>query len=87
MDEKWIIDKLDGGNWITWKLQLRHLLLAKHLLKYVGGSVNVVLPQNATGEQRAKHQIESQKAFSIIVMSVSTSQLYLITSYEEPKEV
>jgi len=28
----------------------------------------------------------SQKAFSVIVMSVSTSQLYLITFCEEPKK-
>ena len=45
-----------------------------------------MLAEGATAEQRAKHQSESQKAFSIITMSVNTSQLYLITSCEEPKE-
>ena len=48
--------------------------------------MSMVLVKGATAEQRAKHQSESQKAFSIIAMSVSTSQLYLITSCEEPKE-
>ena len=38
MEEKWSVDKLDGGNWITWKFQMRHLLLAKGLWKYVDGS-------------------------------------------------
>ena len=84
MEDKWTIDKLDGSNWITWKFQLKHLLLAKDLWKYVDGSA--MLAEGATAEQRAKHRSESQKAFSVIAMSVSTSQLYLITSYEEPKE-
>ena len=84
MEDKWTIDKLDGSNWITWKFQLKHLLLAKGLWKYVDGSA--VLADDATAEQRAKHRSESQKAFSVIAMSVSTSQLYLITSCEEPKE-
>ena len=69
MEDKWTIDKLDGSqNWITWKFQLKHLLLAKGLWKYVDGSA--VLAEGATAEQRAKHQSESQKAFSVIAMSV-----------------
>ena len=85
MEDKWTIDKLDGANWITWKFQLKHLLLAKGLWKYVDGSA--VLPHDPTAEQQAKYRSESQRAFSVIAMLVSTSQLYLITSYEEPKEV
>ena len=84
MEDKWTIDKLDGPqNWITWKFQLKHLLLAKGLWKYVDGSA--VLAGDATADQRTKHQSESPRAFSFIAMSVSTSQLYLITSCEEPK--
>ena len=86
MEDKWTIDKLDGPqNWITWKFQLKHLLLAKDLWKYVDGSA--VLAGDATADQRTKHQSESPRAFFFIAMSVSTSQLYLITSCEEPKEV
>ena len=84
MEDKWTIDKLDGSNWITWKFQLKHLLLAKGLWKYVDGSA--VLAEDATAEQQTKYQSESQKAFSVIAMSVSTSQLYLITSCEEPRK-
>ena len=85
MEDKWTIDKLDGSNWITWKFQLKHLLLAKGSWKYVDGSV--VLADDATAEQQAKHRSESQKVFSVIAMSVSTSRLYLIISCEDLKEV
>ena len=83
MDEKWCIEKLDGSNWITWKFQLRHLLMAKGLWKFVDGSA--VLAEDPTREEREKFQAEQQKAFSTIVMSVSPSLLYLITSCELPK--
>ena len=84
MEDKLAVDKLDGSNWITWKFQLKHFLRARGLWKYVDGSA--VLAEGATAEQRAKYESESQKAFSFIAMSVSTTQLYLITSCEEPKE-
>ena len=83
MDEKWVIDKLDGSNWITWKFQMRHLLLAKGLWGYVDGSET--LREDASAQQQADFRKASQKAFSTIVMAISTSQLYLITSVEEPK--
>ena len=83
-EEKWSVDKLDGTNWITWKFQLRHLLMAKGFWKYVDGST--ALPDEPTPEQTAKYQSESQRAFSTIAMLVSSSQLYLITSHEEPKQ-
>ena len=38
VDEKWSIDKLNASNWMTWKFQMRHLLLAKGLWGYVDGS-------------------------------------------------
>ena len=82
MEEKWTIDKLDGGNWITWKFQMRHLLSAKGLWKYVDGSEVV-----AEGADEIEFREKSQKAFSTIVMAISTPQLYLVTSCETPKDV
>ena len=38
MEERWSVDKLDNSNWMTWKFQMRHLLMAKGLWKYVDGS-------------------------------------------------
>ena len=84
VDDKWTIDKLDSSNWTTWKFQMRHLLLAKGLWGFVDGSET--LAEEATAQARAEFKSKSQKAFSIIVMSVSTSQLYLITSVEKPED-
>ncbi len=84
MEEKWSVEKLEGTNWMTWKFQLRHFLMAKGLWNYVDGTA--VLAGEATAEIREKFKSEQQKAFSIIVMSVSSSLLYLITSCELPKD-
>ncbi len=84
MEDKWTVDKSDGSNWITWKFQVKHLLLGKGLWKYIEGSAT--LAEHATEEQWLKFKSESQKAFSILAMAISASQLYLITSCEEPKE-
>ena len=43
------------------------------------------LREDASAQQRADFRKASQKAFSTIVMAISTSQLYLVTSLEEPK--
>ena len=79
------INKLDRSNWITWKFRLKHFLLARGLWKYyVDGSA--MLAEGATVEQQVRHPSKSQRAFFFIAMSVSTLQLYLITSCEQPNE-
>ena len=83
-DEKWSIDRLDGKNWMTWKFQMRHLLLAKELWGFVDGTET--LGDGATLQQRVDHRKKSQKALSAIVMAVSSSQLYLITSCDSPQQ-
>ena len=83
-DEKWSIDRLDGKNWMTWKFQMRHLLLAKDLWGYVDGTET--LREDANAEQQADHRKKSHKALSTIVMAVSASQLYLITSCDNPQQ-
>ena len=84
MDEKWTMDKLNGSNWTTWKFQMRHLLLAKGLWGYVDGTEQ--LPGNANAQTRTEFQKKSQRAFSTIVMAIDTPQLYLVTSYDQPKD-
>ena len=83
-DEKWSIDRLDGKNWMTWKFQMRHLLLEKELWGFVDGTET--LRDGTTPQQRADHRKKSQKALSAIVMAVSSSQLYLITSCDSPQQ-
>ena len=81
-DEKWAIDKLDGANWTTWKFQMKHLLLAKELWRIVDGTE--VLAEDAGADARAAFGRRSQKAFSVIVLAINSSQLYLVTSSETP---
>ena len=81
--DKWSIEKLDSSNWMTWKFQIKHLLLAKDLWGFIDGTE--VLQDDASAQQRADFNKRSQKVFSTMIMSVSSSQLYLITSYEEPR--
>ena len=78
-DEKWVIDKLDGPNRTTWKFQMKHLLLAKGLWGVVDRTE--VLADDAA-EVHAEFQKKSQKAFSTIVLAITASQLYLVTSCE-----
>jgi hypothetical protein len=42
--------------------------------------------EDATALVRAEFQKKSQKEFSTIVMVIRSSQLYLITSFEQPKD-
>ena len=83
-EDKWAIDKLDGTNWGTWKFQVRHLLLAKGLWKYVDGSTE--LAQDADANARQEFNKNSQIALSNIVLGMKTSQLYLVTSCTTPKD-
>jgi len=82
--DKWSISKLDSSNWMTWKFQMKHLLLARGLWGLVDGTA--VLCDNPSAQQEADFKKRSQKAFSTIVMSISSSVLYLITSFEEPAD-
>ena len=83
-DEKWTIEKFNGANWSTWKFQMKHLLLAKELWGMVDGTET--LAEDATAAARTEFQKRSQKAFSTLVLAIGTSQLYLVTSCETPKD-
>ena len=83
MEENWFIDKLDGTNWCTWKFQLKHLLLAKGLWAVVDGTET--LKDDASTKEIVEFKARAQRAFSTIALAMKISQLYLITSTEEPK--
>ena len=78
------IEKLTGDNWSNWKFLMKHVLLAKDLWKYVLESN--VLPEDATPQQVAEYNTRSQKALTTIVVSVSSAQMYLLTSCETAKD-
>ena len=78
---EWSIDKLDGSNWQMWKFQMRHLLLAKGLWGLVDGTEE--LQEDADDQHRAEFERRRQKAFSSMVMAISTAKL---TSYDQPQD-
>ena len=84
MEEKWSVDKLDSKNWMTWKFQIRHLLLGKGLWGFVDGTEE--LPEDPSAQIREEFKKKEQRAFSTIALAVCTTQLYLITSCEKPKD-
>ena len=63
---------------------MRHLLLAKGVWGYVNRTEQ--LPGNANAQTQTEFQKKSQRAFSRIVMAIDTPQLYLVTSYDQPKD-
>ena len=78
-NDRLAVEKLNGSeNWSTWKFQIKHMLLAKDLWKYADGSE--VLAVGANEATTAQFNSNSQKALTQIVLSINTSQLYLITS-------
>jgi hypothetical protein len=82
--DRWSIDKLESANWMTWKFQMKHLLLAEELWGFIDGTE--VLPNTPTAEQEAEFKKKAQKAFSTIVMLISSPQLNLVTSCENPAD-
>ena len=84
MEEKWLLEKLHGSNWNTWKFQMNHLLMEKELWSLVDGSE--VLANEASAAVETLFRSRLQKAFSTIVLAIESAQLYLVTSCEEPKQ-
>ena len=66
-DEKWTVDKLSDSNWMTWKFQMRDRLLAKGIW-----DDTEVLAEGVDAAAQTEFGKKSQKAFSTIVMAIST---------------
>ena len=64
---------------------MRHLLLAKGLWGHADSTD--IFEDGASDQVWMEFQQKSQKAFSMIVMAISTAQPYLVTSCEQPKEL
>ena len=60
------------------------LAAGKRTLGYVDGAEQ--LPENANAQTRTEFQKKSQRALSTIVLAIDTPQLYLVTSYDQPKD-
>ena len=84
VEEKWTIDKLDGTNWMTWKFQMWHLLLAKGLWGLVDGTET--LAEDANAAARAEFAREYRRRSQQSLLAIGTSHLYLVTTCESPKD-
>ena len=73
--EKWLFDKLNAKNWTNWKFQMKHFLIAKGLWGFVDGSEELAIDANV--QITADFRKKQQRAFSCMVMSIDSSQLYL----------
>ena len=72
------IDKLNDSNWPIWKLQMTAYLQAKELWGLIDGS-NVRPEDNAQNQEAlARFIVREARVNSILLQTVSTSQLHII---------
>lgn len=71
------IQPLSAENYDTWKLQMKAILIKNDLWGYVSGTK--LIPATTAVEERAKWQDLDQKACADITLSVTPSELGLIT--------
>ena len=83
-EERWSVQKLDGSNWMTWKFQMRHMLLDRELWGFVEGSE--VLDADASEGRQAMFKRSSQKALTAIIMAMASTQIYIVRSCETPDD-
>ena len=83
--DRYLISKLEGEeNWMTWKVQLKHLLLDRELWGYVDGSQTLAgTTENAAREDFAR---KSQKALTAIMLSLTPKVVPVIHLCESPVE-
>ena len=66
--------KLNGDNYPAWKLQLRMALIRDDLWDIVNGSEKAPTGEAATADATKKFTTRSNKALSMIVLSLEESQ-------------
>ena len=74
------VKPLDGSNWMTWKIQMKHMLLDKGLWQHITGNAE----RPAGREQLTKFEQAAQKANTMIYLHVAQSQIYVIGDEEDP---
>lgn len=76
------IKPLDGSNWMTWKIQMKHLFLDRDLWGHVTGDATP--PEDA--QLLVKFKKAAQKANTMLYLHVAQSQIYVIGDEEKPTE-
>ena len=68
MEERWSIARLNTNNYSTWKLKVKHLLIAKDLFDYVDGTAPVP-ESSAQFKEKAVYNSKQARALSNIILS------------------
>lgn len=85
MAQSWKIEKLDINNYATWKFQMKHLLIAHDYYGIINGT-DTQPGSSASADNRAAYRGRCEKAFSTLVLSVSSEVIYLIRNCENVKD-
>ena len=86
-EDRWSISKLEGdSNWMTWKIQLKHVLLDRdlYLCGHVDGSNR--LAEGADENTIAVFDKKDQKALTAIILSLSTNIIPIVQVCEKPTD-
>ena len=83
-EETFRIEKLTADNYANWKFQMQMLLIGKNLWEIVEGTET--LPTEANQQQRQDFRKRSNKALSLICLSVSTNLNFYVRSAKTGKE-
>ena len=79
-DDRFSMEKLDGNNYPTWKIQMCCMLLARDLWGHVDETEKV--PKEEEGKRAfGKAKL---KAFVLIMMEIPASLIYLIQDLDSP---
>ena len=84
-DDRWTVVKLEGdSNWMTWKVQIKHLLLDRDLWGHVDGTARCA--NDATVKVKVEFKKMNQKALTAIVLSISPTLIPLVQLCQTPEE-
>jgi len=78
------IEPLSGKNYQSWKYNIKLVLMERGLWGFVEGTENT-LNSTATDAVRNTHRLRSDKAYSLIALSVDKSLQVNISSTTDPR--
>ena len=78
------IEKFNGKNYQSWKYNLKLVLMERGLWGFIAGT-ETAPAQTATAQVRNVYRLRSDKAYSLIALSVDKSLQVHITSTTDPR--
>ena len=84
-EESFRPERLTADNYINWKFQMQMMLIGKNLWEIVEGTET--LAEDANHQQRIDFRKRSNKALSMICLSVSQSLSFYVRSAKGAKDV